>query len=137
MRSNLSIVDIAYCLSIVLGGCGGGSSSPLPPNPVPSVSSLSPSSATTCGTPFTLTVNGKNFISTSAVQWNGASRATSYVSATELTAAITAADITAAATSSVTVVNPAPGGGTSPAASFYIDCTNQVSIDAQSPGWPQ
>jgi hypothetical protein len=55
------------------------------------------------------------------------------VSATELTAAITAADIAVAGTSSVTVVNPAPGGGTSPAASFFIDCGNQVSIDAQSP----
>jgi hypothetical protein len=78
-------------------------------------------------------VNGSNFISTSTVQWNGSARTTSYISASRLTAAISAGDITVAATSSVTVVNPAPGGGTSSSANFFIDCSNQISIDAQSP----
>jgi hypothetical protein len=132
-RCTFSIAVLTYLLAILLWGCGGGSSSPPPPNPVPSISSLSPFSTTTCATALTLTVNGSNFISASTVQWNGGNRATSYVSATQLTAAITAADLAVAATASVTVVNPAPGGGTSSAASFYIDCTNQISIDAQSP----
>ena len=133
-----SILSTAFIFAVAIAacGCGGGSSSPPPPpppNPAPSVSSLSPSSVTSCATAFTLTVNGNNFISGSTVQWNGSNRTTSYVSATQLTAAITAADVTVAATASVGVVNPAPGGGTSPAASLYIDCTNQVSIDAQAP----
>jgi hypothetical protein len=137
------ISRIQLCLILLLGivglsACGGSSSStsnppPPPPNPVPSISSLSPSSASAGGAAFTLTVNGTNFISTSAVQWNGSSRTTSYVNATQLTAAITAADLTVQGTSSVRVANPAPGGGTSPSASFNINGAIQVSIDAQSP----
>ena len=38
-RSNLSIVGIAYCSSIVLAACGGGSSSQQPPPPPPLSSS--------------------------------------------------------------------------------------------------
>jgi WD40-like Beta Propeller Repeat len=87
-------------------------------NPVPSITSLSPSSAAAGGPAFTLTVTGSNFISSSAVQWNGSGRTTTYVSSTELQAAITAADIAAPGTAQVTVVNPAPGGGTSNSATF-------------------
>src|SRR5579863_3272033 len=84
-------------------GCGGSSSSTStpPPNPVPSITSLSPASASAGGAAFTLTVNGTDFLSNSAVQWNGSSRATSYVSATELTAAINAADIATGGTANV------------------------------------
>jgi uncharacterized protein YdgA (DUF945 family) len=89
-------------------------------NPVPATTSLSPSSATAGDAGFTLTVNGSGFVSDSVVQWNGASRTTTYVSATQLTAAIPATDIAAAGTASVTVFNPAPGGGTSNAQSFTI-----------------
>jgi len=136
-KHRVLLIEILMAVISVAGsfGCGGGSSSTSNPpaaNPVPSISSLSPSFASTGGAAFTLTVNGNNFISSSAVQWNGSSRTTSYVSATKLTAAVTEADIAVAGTSSVTVVNPAPGGGTSPSASFNIN-TIQISIDAQSP----
>jgi hypothetical protein len=116
-----------------LSGCGGSSSSTsTPPNPVPSITSLSPSSTTAGGTAFTLTVNGTNFISNSTVQWNGSSRTTTYVSATQLTGAITAADIATGGTSNVTVVNPAPGGGTSAASSFTTN-NGVPSITSLSP----
>jgi hypothetical protein len=119
-------LEVIALLAAVVGlsNCGGSSSStstpPPPPNPVPSISLLSPSSASTGGPAFTLTVNGSNFISTSAVQWNGSAVTASFVSASQLTASITAADIANAGTASVTVVNPAPGGGTSPPASLAI-----------------
>ncbi len=89
-------------------------------NPVPVISSLSPSSAALGGAAFTLTVNGSNFVSNSTVQWNGADRTTAFVSATQLTAAILAADILTAGTADVTVVNPTPGGGTSNTSTFTI-----------------
>jgi hypothetical protein len=113
---------LMFGLASVLVGCGGGSSNSTPPppsgNPVPSVASISPSSGIAGGVSFTLTVNGSNFVSASTVQWNGSNRATSYVGGTQVTATITAADIATAGTGSVTVVNPAPGGGTSTAATF-------------------
>jgi hypothetical protein len=90
-------------------------------NPVPATTGLSPAIAVAGGAAFTLTVNGSGFINGSAVQWNGASRSTTYVSATRLTAAITADDIATAGTASVTVFNFAPGGGPSNAQTFAIN----------------
>jgi uncharacterized repeat protein (TIGR01451 family) len=89
-------------------------------NPVPVLGSLSPSSAAP-GTPgMTLTVNGSNFAASSSVNWNGTARPTTFVSASQLTAAIPAADLASAGTAGVTVLSPAPGGGTSSSLSFTI-----------------
>jgi hypothetical protein len=89
-------------------------------NPVPTITSLSPNSKSAGSGAFTLTVNGTNYISSSVVQWNGSPRATTFVSATQLTAAITAADIQTANIDLVSVVNPAPGGGTSNVSQFNV-----------------
>jgi serine protease len=89
-------------------------------NPVPAISSLSPPGTAPGGVVFTLTVNGSNFVSNSAVQWNGLVRSTTFVSFTQLTASILASDIATAGTAAVTVVNPAPGGGTSGSTTFTI-----------------
>ncbi len=102
------------------GGGGGGGGTPTPQNPVPSLTSISPSSANAGDGEFTLTVNGSSFISSSVVRWGGANRTTTFGSATQLTAAIPASDLAAGASVSVTVFNPAPGGGTSAAATFTI-----------------
>ncbi|MBI3457071.1 MAG: DUF11 domain-containing protein, partial [Candidatus Rokubacteria bacterium] len=90
------------------------------PNPVPVVSTLSPSATAAGSAPFTLTVNGSDFIPSSVVRWNGADRTTSFVSPSQLEAAIPASDVTTAGTAQVTVFNPAPGGGTSSALTFTI-----------------
>lgn len=90
-------------------------------NPVPSGSSVAPVNTAAGGAGFTLTVNGANFVASSVVRWNGADRATTYISATQLTAAIPAGDIVTAGTANVTVYTPAPGGGTSPAMAFAIN----------------
>ncbi|MFA6407513.1 MAG: dockerin type I domain-containing protein [Candidatus Paceibacterota bacterium] len=87
-------------------------------NPVPTTTSISPTSTTENGSQFTLTVNGTNFIANSSVYWNGSVRTTAFISATQLTATILANDIATAGTSSITVVNPTPGGGTSNAQTF-------------------
>lgn len=90
-------------------------------NPVPTITTLSPNSAFKGDPAFTLTITGTNFVSTSIVKWNGADRATTFVSATELKAAILADDLASEGTANVTVTNPAPGGGTSTAATFTIN----------------
>ncbi|MHB1938508.1 MAG: hypothetical protein ACYCOR_18270 [Acidobacteriaceae bacterium] len=68
-----------------------------------------------------MTVNGTNFVAASAVQWNGASRTTSYVSATKLTAQINSSDIATAGNANITVVDPGASGGTSTALKFAIN----------------
>jgi hypothetical protein len=90
-------------------------------NPKPTITSLSPPSATHGGTGFTLTVNGTGFINSSVVNWAGSPRATTYVSSTEITATINAADIAKAGTFKVTVTTPAPGGGLSAAKTFTVN----------------
>jgi IPT/TIG domain-containing protein len=90
-------------------------------NPVPLVDMpLAPGSAVPGSAGFKMTINGTGFVSKSVVTWNGAPRATTFVSASRLTAAIPATDVTAAGTASLTVVNPAPGGGRSNVALFEV-----------------
>jgi hypothetical protein len=103
---------------------GGGTSGALTftiNNPAPTATSLSPSSANAGGSAFTLMVTGTNFVSSSAVQWNGAARSTTFISGTQVNAAISAGDIANGGTVPVTVMNPAPGGGTSNALTFTIN----------------
>ncbi|MEK7408357.1 MAG: choice-of-anchor D domain-containing protein [Acidobacteriota bacterium] len=99
---------------------GNGVVTPVTQNPAPTIGSLSPASITAGGPAFTFTLNGSNFVSASVVEWNGVSRPTVVVSATQLTASIGTADIAAPGIASVTVSNPAPGGGRSNALTFVI-----------------
>jgi hypothetical protein len=89
---------------------------------------LVPDATTPAGAAFTLTVNGTGFVSGSVVNWNGGPRATTFVSSAQLTAQISAADIATAGTASVTVVNPAPGGGTSDVAFFTVANDTGTSV---------
>jgi len=89
--------------------------------PVPFVNlPLVPDATPPGGAQFTLTVNGTGFVSNSVVNWNGNALATQFVSGSQLTATVPAADIAKASTASVTVVNPAPGGGTSSVVFFSV-----------------
>jgi predicted outer membrane repeat protein len=89
-------------------------------NPVPAITQLQPNGVQAGSAAFTLDVYGTGFIASSKVQWNGAERPTTFVSATHVQASISAADVQAAGLAGVTVVNPAPGGGPSNAATFTI-----------------
>src|SRR6266487_905599 len=113
-----------YPVTITATNSGGTGTSTLVitiNNPVPTVTSISPTCATAGGPQFTLTVNGTKFVSASTVNWNGTPLATTFVSSTQLTAAVPAALIATAGTASITVVNPSPGGGSStPAVTFTI-----------------
>jgi hypothetical protein len=90
------------------------------PSTNPVVNSLSPASTIPLGSGFTMTVNGSNFVTDSTVQWKGSPLATTYVSATQLTALVPDSDVLIGK-ASVTVANPAPGGGTSNALAFTVD----------------
>ncbi|MEP7274167.1 MAG: hypothetical protein ABI882_21920, partial [Acidobacteriota bacterium] len=96
-------------------------------NPVPTVSNISPTTTLAGGAGFQLTVNGTNFVNGAVVRWNGANRATNFVNSTQLQAQVLTSDIAVAGNATVTVFNPAPGGGVSPVgATFTI--TNPVAV---------
>jgi hypothetical protein len=89
-------------------------------NPLPALTSLSPTTATVGSLAFTLTVTGTSFVAGSQVYWNGSGRSTTFAGNTQLQAAISASDVNITGTLSVTVVNPTPGGGTSNALPFTV-----------------
>lgn len=145
LRAAITSADISsagtFQVAVFNPAPGGGLSGSLsfvvqgPPNPVPTVTTLNPSSRTAGSGAFTLTVTGTNFVAGSVIRWNGANRTTTFVSSTSLTAAITATDVQAAGTAAVTVFNPAPGGGLSGSLSFAIQAaSNPVpTLTALSP----
>lgn len=98
-------------------------------NPVPTITSLSPTNTMFGGPTFTLTVNGTNFVNggVSVVNWNGSPRATTFVNANQVTAQILNTDIGNSGTFNVTVVNAAPGGGTSNTAVFLVNPVQPTS----------
>jgi FG-GAP-like repeat len=90
-------------------------------NPVPFVDQpLVPMSAAPGGAGFTVTVNGTGFVPGSVMNWNGTALPTTFVSKAQVTATVSASDIASAETASVTVSNPAPGGGVSNVAFFEV-----------------
>jgi predicted outer membrane repeat protein len=92
-------------------------------NPVPSITSISPSWTWSLGAgspEFTLVVNGTNFVDGATVQWNGSDRPTKFISSTKLQATIFGADQLDPSTSSIMAQNPAPGGGTSNVLTFIV-----------------
>jgi hypothetical protein len=104
------------------------------PSPVPLVyQPLSPAAVVPGGAGFTLTVNGTGFVSGAKVNWNGSARTTTFVSDSKLTANVLASDIGTATTASVTVSNPAPGGGKSNAVLFEVTNPNGPLFTAAPP----
>ncbi len=103
-------------------------------NPVPAATQLMPTNVNAGSAGFTLMVNGSAFVPSSQIQWNGNPRTTTFVNTSQLTAAIPATDVGTSGTASVTVSNPAPGGGTStPALTFTINQVGDFSFGPVSP----
>lgn len=123
LKAQITVADLAAVgsalVTVFTPPAGGGESNTVtfainaPPNPVPVITSLSPNTVGTGTGPFVLTVNGTGFVNGSVVLFNGANRATTFVSSTQLTAQILAEDIAGANTPAIRVVSPPPGGGTS------------------------
>jgi len=108
-----------------------------PPNPVPTISTVTPSCAIAGSTSFTITIAGTNFLPASdpsggsQVNWNAGANQTTLpivgtISPTQIQATVSAALVATPETANVTVSNPpAPnspsgGGGTSKALPFTV-----------------
>lgn len=153
LQANLLSSDLSSAATISVGvtnptDAGGASSNTLPflisqqtsPNPVPVLSSISPSGAQTGASATSITLTGSNFVQDSTVTWNGQTITSSYNSATSLTATIPASDLQTAGTAQVAVGNPAPGGGTSNSVAFTISAVgtvgqSEVALPAKDLAW--
>jgi hypothetical protein len=113
---------------------GGGMSTPLNfavTNPPPTIVSLNPASAQAGSPALPLEISGVGFTNQTQVFWNGAVRIVSIVNATKLTVLIPASDLAVAGLAQVSVVNPAPGGGTA-ATAFAIAAPPTVAAPTQT-----
>jgi hypothetical protein len=100
--------------------------------PVPSITTISPSSVPEGNPAFTLTVNGFQFATNSVVEFNGVALTTTYVSATQLTATVPAADVNIPGNPSITVYNPTTGklSNYSTLSIYYIASTTTTTLTA-------
>jgi hypothetical protein len=109
-------------------------------NPPPGGGTVSPPSLPAGGAALTLNVTGTNFTPGSIVLVNGSSRVTTYVRSTLLQATLLPSDLLHGGTLNITVSNPAPGGGTTPAMSITVADytvtapTTPTSVIAGQPG---
>src|SRR5712691_1011257 len=113
MTSRCLLWLVLFGILVGLSGCGAGSMI-APPSQVstPSMSSISPTSATAGGAAFTLTVRGSDFISgADVIRTNPGNPGfiggfATVVSASQLTLQISAADIAIPGSVQVKVLNP-------------------------------
>jgi hypothetical protein len=94
-------------------GGGTASSSVSIANPAPTLASITPATFLVGSAPSTLSLSGTGFSPFSIVRLGTTDLATTFVSQTTLTAALPAASVATAGIRTVSVFNPAPGGGTS------------------------
>jgi 6-phosphogluconolactonase (cycloisomerase 2 family) len=99
-------------------------------NPVPGGGAVSPPGLPVGSNALTLNVAGTGFLPDSVVYVNGNHRPTKYVSPTLLQVTLSSSDLAQGGTLNITVVNPSPGGGTSPAIHFAVE---EDSLSLTSP----
>jgi len=98
------------------------------PNPVPSISSLSPSSTPAGSAPLTLTIAGAGFMASSSVTFNGAPHTANVVNSGQITIGLSSGDLATADNYAVVVSNPSPGGGASNAATFVVQPASAAPV---------
>lgn len=123
--SSLALPAGTHCLVVTKDGGPGISGSftidvGLTPNPVPILTSVSPTSRVAGSGAFTLTATGSAFVDGASVLWDGAALATTFVSSTQLTATVPSSQLVGAGNVTVRVQNPTPGGGLSGAQTFVV-----------------
>jgi hypothetical protein len=96
--------------------------------PAPTISSIVPSGVLVGSPPFTLTITGTNFVNGSTVNFNGASRVSTFVSSAQVTIPVSTSDVMNAGTITISVTDPQGlnngGGGTSPTLPLTVLPTN-------------
>lgn len=89
-------------------------------NPLPTLTTVTPSSVVEGSPAQLVTLTGTNFLPTTTATYNGAARAVTYISSTQIQVALLAGDLVAASTGTLQAANPAPGGGASNTLPFTV-----------------
>ncbi|HWY02360.1 MAG TPA: protease pro-enzyme activation domain-containing protein [Candidatus Acidoferrum sp.] len=121
-RRGALLAFLMVALFLTMPSCGGGGGGgQVINNPVPSITSLSPTQQAAGSGSQALTITGSGFVSGSTVTYNNVAHyIDSYWTATQLAISLTPGDLATAGSFPVVVTNPAPGGGTSSAVDFNV-----------------
>jgi hypothetical protein len=87
---------------------------------MPAITSITPASLLAGSPSQALTISGSGFITSTVAQLNGTALVTTYQTATSVSAVVPASAMAADGTRKITVTNPAPGGGSSPAQDYTV-----------------
>ena len=109
-------------------------------NPAPTISQIFPANAPANSEVITITIIGSKFMQGSIARVNGEDRTTNYIrdektgliKSTVLTMVVTKDDLASAKPFSITVFNPAPGGGTSNSIVFNDKEKNNSNLAANA-----
>lgn len=90
------------------------------PNPVPTLTSISPTEKLIKSDDFTLTVNGINFVDSSYITFNGEYMLTTHISGSQLSCTVPKSKLDTGKIVDIRVVNPLPAGGTTAPQYFTV-----------------
>ncbi|MCB8943193.1 MAG: beta-propeller fold lactonase family protein [Ardenticatenaceae bacterium] len=99
-------------------------------NPIPTLNELNPQGAEAGSGDITLDLLGANFLPASQVQWNGSDRPTTFIAPNYVRVTLPASDVAQPGTAGITVVNPAPGGGSSNLVAFVVAAPGENPVPA-------
>lgn len=131
---------VRAAISVSTPAPGGGASNVLNldvlANPVPAIQSLTPSGVAVGSAATTVSIYGTGFTAASVVKWNGVVRTATVNSAGQIALQVPSSDLLSFGTSTVTVENPAPGGGTSNDGAFttFLALPNKDLIFSKATG---
>jgi len=100
-------------------------------NPLPTITSLNPSSSTQNGAGFSMTVTGTNYVNGAVVYWGTTPLTTTFGSSTSLTATVPSTLLTTVGSLDITVKNP--DNGTSGPATFTVSAQSVPTITSLNP----
>ena len=118
-------------VTVFTPGPGGGETAPQTftiSNPAPTIVSISPNSATAGSSALTVAITGTNFVPASIGLLNGLVLPTTYVSPTSLNVTLSRVNLALPGVNSVSVSNPAPGGGSTATLPFTISGIAQLAV---------
>ncbi len=114
------LISVLVLLPSCGGGSGGGGGGTTP-NPMPSITSLSPTQSAAGSTSVpTVLVNGTGFISTSTVTYGGVQHPSIINNGSQIGLVLSPNDVATLGKYPVVVTNPSPGGGASNGMDFNV-----------------
>lgn len=103
-------------------------------NPVPELSSISPTSIISGSPDFNLTLAGNNFVKTSIVSFNNQNYPVRYISNTQIETTIPSDAIKTPGSYPIKVINTVPGGGESISLTFTVKPPLEIRITSPADG---